>query len=485
MFRRVITLITLSLGIVAAGCNSEMPENPNILTSPPTLHSASLYVVNAVPNSDKMDIYVDGTKMMGDLGYRKSSGNLAVAAGNHQVTLIGAGSTDLKNAYFSNYVLLREDDRVLVTAMGRDDEATGRNFSVQRLSPNSASAVSLRMLHASPAAPILDVSAGDAVMSNQVAFGQLTAGTAIASGDLSAPLTLSLAESGAKFPLARVTLPGPYSAGAQLTAIVFGETHPLAVDDKFFAVSLLDEKTGQLSDLPLTINNDAQAPKASLYFFHAGMDAGPIDIYSPQDGNLVAGFSYEAASKLIEKAGGIYPIMVRKAGESDSSYQENFKLFPGTSWTVFYSGRVNPALQARFAAPIFSAVERRIKGDAGAWRLVHTIFNSGGLDLHQTADGPALFSTVYVKQATNYRTEDLVSSTLHLKSAPDAKDQWDITVSQADADSARGEITTFYLTGSVSPDPAQLKTVAVVESSATTMQAPRIFIPTTTVTPRP
>jgi len=469
LLRRSLAIV-LWLGAVAVGCGSPSPENPNIQQNPSAPKPGALNIVHASPDAPAIDVYVDGMKAVSGLSYRKGSGNVDTPSGAHKVEVRAAGAAAMDAPLWSNYLLVQEGQKILLAAVGRAAESTGPTKFTLLAEPfgtTEAGKVRLRLLHASPSAPQLDVAAGSEPLWKGAAFGRVSQSVAVSTkGDLTGPLSLSVA--GAADSLATATLPGTYAAGSLFTAIVFGETNPLSSDAQFLGVSLLDEQSGQLKDIELAINN--MGPKAAFYVFHASPDAPAIDLFVENGARLAGGLAFKQASPLLELVAGPYKVDARIAGMPTTLASTNLKLLPGLQWAILVAGLAKNAPAGKGLA--FIAAPKAQKGESTLWRVIHAVPDVGTLDLKD--NGPVLFAGLNYLQVPQYLQKDLPVATVQLSLRDMPTKLWNIVIPQT-MDKTKGEVTTIYLTGS-GPSTAQpVSAMALVESSATPMQAPTLI----------
>jgi hypothetical protein len=479
LLRRSLAL-AVWLGIALMGCDSSMTQGPpNMQPDLPVPPPGYLNVVHAVPDSAAFDVYVDGSVVVLGLDYRKGSGNVQVSAGSHKVELRPAGAAATDAALWTGYVLVQASEKVLLLAAGRlsDGSApTGLSVLAEPFGTVDPMQVRMRVLHASPSAAPLDVSVSGNTLFGNIGFEQGSPWEAASTqGSLTGPIDVSLTATGSPSQLADVSLPGNYQAGEMLTLIVFGETNPLIDDTKFFAVSVLDEVSGQLSDLMLTINRTG--PQGFLYVFHAAPDTPAFDVFNSNGALLIGGLGYQQASTLMGLWPGLYSVNVQVSGHSTLLVSANVKLLPATSWAVFAAGLLNNPMPGRnltlYAAPLGQ------QSSSTSWRVLHAVPDAANFDL--AGNGSPLFPGLSYAVAPAYRSDDLPVTTLQLSLSANPKAIWGLAVSQTFANSTVGAVTTIYLTGT-SQNPAEpLSAVAVVESSATPKQAPMVSSLATTI----
>jgi hypothetical protein len=123
---------------------------------------ACLNVIHASPDAPAVDVYVDGAQALGDLAFGETSGWVAVPAGEHQVQVTAAGA-ELATAVIDADLTLIEGGAYEVAATGLLAEITPQVYQVD-LSPLAAddeATARLRVVHASPDAPAVDVAVKD------------------------------------------------------------------------------------------------------------------------------------------------------------------------------------------------------------------------------------------------------------------------------------------------------------------------------------
>lgn len=455
----------ISLGLLAAlpGCGDDPVTYPNVNPNEPMARDAVVNVVHASPDTAAVDVFVDDTKL-GSVEFRKSTGNLKLPAGAHKIALrlVGA-TTDLIPATEVN---LGQDSKTLFTAVGHSGDTAGPSkltLSIASLGTPDAAGVKLRVLHASPSAPAVDVLSGTIAVLSRVAFGSTTNYETVAKGALPAMTKLSLRVTGAKSDAAFVTVPGQIDAGKVVTAIAIGEINPLVPEDKFFDVLALDEAAGTLADLKVELNGQDMDNKASFVFVHAVADAPAADLTSDTGAVLAGNLIYKGASRRAELAGGTLAVELRPTGMTSKLYGTTLRLFPGTSWTLYATGLMNSA-GAPEKALTLAAVPRTEKGTKGAWRILHAAPGLQPLTIDQTA-----IKDVKYPAASAYVEGDLPVGTLTLKNS--AKSLYSVVVPQSVADVAQGQITTVIVSGLVGDMTKPVVATAIVESSATPTMA--------------
>ncbi len=145
---------------------------------------ACLNVIHASPDAPAVDVYVDGTKALGDLAFGATSGWVALPAGEHQVQVTAAGA-EIETAVIDADVTLDEGASYEVAAVGllAEIEPQVLQVNLSEIDAEDESMARVRVVHASPDAPAVDVAVkGGDILVEDLAFPE-------ASDYLSVPAT--------------------------------------------------------------------------------------------------------------------------------------------------------------------------------------------------------------------------------------------------------------------------------------------------------
>jgi hypothetical protein len=145
---------------------------------------ACLNVIHASPDAPAVDVYVDGTKALGDLAFGTASGWVALPAGEHKVQVTAAGA-EIETAVIDADVTLEEGAAYEVAAIGllAEIEPQVLQVNLSETGAEDESMARVRVVHASPDAPAVDVAVKDGdILIENLAFPE-------ASDYLSVPAT--------------------------------------------------------------------------------------------------------------------------------------------------------------------------------------------------------------------------------------------------------------------------------------------------------
>jgi hypothetical protein len=127
---------------------------------------ACINVVHASPDAPAVDVYLDGQQALTGLAFGKTSGWVAVPAGDHQVQVTATG-TEPSTAVIDANVTLEAGAAYEVAATGLLAEIAPEIYQVNlsMLEPDMAR---IRVIHTSPDAPAVDIAlkGGDVLVSN-------------------------------------------------------------------------------------------------------------------------------------------------------------------------------------------------------------------------------------------------------------------------------------------------------------------------------
>jgi len=116
-----------------------------------------LRVMNAAPDAPPADIYLDGTKIISNLGYKAVSGYTAVTPGTHRIKVNQAGAgPDAPGVIESDLSFAEGEDYTLV-AMGQLQSLEFRQFRDDNSAPEGAEKAKVRFIHTSMDLGAVDV----------------------------------------------------------------------------------------------------------------------------------------------------------------------------------------------------------------------------------------------------------------------------------------------------------------------------------------
>jgi len=130
--------------------------------------TAMVRVSHMSPDAPNVDVYLDGSAVLEDVAFGTTSSYLEVGAGEHDVEITAAG--DQSTSVFDDSITVEADTAYSVVAAGEISEGADQAFAPLVLEDDTSAPGSdtarLRLVHVSPDAPAVDVTAnssGDAL----------------------------------------------------------------------------------------------------------------------------------------------------------------------------------------------------------------------------------------------------------------------------------------------------------------------------------
>lgn len=482
IFGVLLSLCVLATTVNCGGVPSTTTPGPMDSTQA-SVDQATLNLINTCTDGVPLDIYVNG-KLTAAVDFRASTGLLKVDVGRVKVDVRLKGADISTAPILSTDVDIDVRARISLAIVGRIkldvdaniDASVDAKLRFVKLSAGLADAASvkLRVLHASPSAPLLDLNADAKLVAKAVAYANVSAYAALdASLDIGAKLGVRLG--GLDIDAAIAAVVAAQAKGSVLTAIAIGEIIPTCDDDKFLGISLLNELTGELINLNLSIN--VAGPKASFYLFHGVADIASIDIAAKAGAVLYAGLGFQKASPILQVNPGVLGLELRAAARADVLLGLNLKLLPGTHWTLYTAGLLSARANVNAKLALHAAV--RLAADVGAHlRLLNLVVDVPEIDVYAGANvwAKALVfakAGAYVKLAAA-----LPLLTLNVKATAGLLALVDVILNQTIIDATKDQVVTCFVTGAKDVAlGAAVSVIAVVESNLTTKPLDCLTLP--------
>jgi hypothetical protein len=124
--------------------------------------TAMVRVSHMSPDAPNVDVYLDGNTVLEDVAFGTTSDYLEVPAGEHDVEITAAG--DQSTSVFDDTITVAADTAYTVVAAGEISQGADEAFAPLILEDDTSSpggdTARLRLVHVSPDAPAVDVTAG-------------------------------------------------------------------------------------------------------------------------------------------------------------------------------------------------------------------------------------------------------------------------------------------------------------------------------------
>ena len=290
----------------------------------PAARTAHVRFVHGSPDAPAVDITLtDGTVLFGNIAFEEASGYLPVSAGIYDLEVRLAGTSTVVLSLPG--VDLRAGTVYTVFATGF---ALGGSPALNAVVAADSGTARVRVAHASPDAPNVDVWVNGSAVYTDVAFTEITSYAGLPFGEY----LVQVEQAGD--PLA-----APYVISATLN-----------LTDSDYTVAATDVLA---SITPLVLMDDNSEPAynaAHVRFVHASPDAPAVDIAVTGGPVLFPDYEFQEASGYLPVAPGTYDLEVREAGTLNVVLTvPGVVLEDGNVYTIFamgFAGGGSPMLAA-------------------------------------------------------------------------------------------------------------------------------------------
>lgn len=295
----------------------------------PNAGQAKVRVVHAAPNAPSVDVYVTApdadlstsTPTLANVPFKAISNVLQIPAADYQIRVTPTGTKD--PVYDSGTVPVAAGQDLVFVAVEQDVGRAPISLLALTTDPNDPvveiddKQSQLRVMHASPDAPAVDVLVDNQVVLANVAYPVASDYLTLDAGTYN--VKVNAAGTGTTVIDADLTLKGSMA----YTAIA----------------------TGFLADLrPLVLEDDLSPPAAGqskLRVVHASPDAPNVDVYA--NGNRVlADVPFRTASGYLDVPAGTYQVQVRVANSNVTVLDAPVVLEAGKIYTAVAIGSATP-----------------------------------------------------------------------------------------------------------------------------------------------
>ncbi len=355
---------------------------------------ACVTVVHASPDAPNVDVYVDGTLAISNLGYGWYFGPLPVPAGDHQIQVTASGQAP-DTAVIDATVTLESGMAYQVAATGLLAEITPQIYPVD-VSAIAEGNARVRVVHTSPDAPAVDVAVtgGDVLIPNLTFpnasdYLEVPAGTYDLEVRPAGSTDVALALPGVA--LEANTVYDVYAIGqlgnGSLTALVV----PTTITGAAGATPVAAAAASCTAALGIGAEGDA-----CVDVVHASPDAPAVDVYV--DGQLaLSNLAFGAFSGWVPVPAGDHQIQVTPTGSpADSAVIDaTVTLESGVAYQVAATGLV-----ANIAPQIYETDLSTLDHDTARVRVIHASPDAPAVDIAVTG-GDVLISNLAFPNASD------------------------------------------------------------------------------------
>jgi hypothetical protein len=412
-------------------------------TPTPAPETAMLRVAHLSPDAPAVDVSVDGSAVLEGVSFGAVSEYLEVPVGTRTVTI--AAADDPSTVAFEGDLDVTEGT-FTVAAVGElgEDSFEPLVLSDDNTVPADDTA-RVRVVHASPDAPAVDVTAGgnalfDGVSYQGAGYTEVPAGTYTLNvrGDTES----NDGESVASFD---VELTG----GTVYTIFAAGYLSP---DDEptgtpFRPIATVDAGAGG-GGIVQGMGGDGMSEDVALRVAHLSPDAPDVDVLV--DGSAVLeDVPFGAVSDYLSLSAGSYQVTIRAAGDpSTVVFDQSLDLQPG-AYTAAALGELDSEAENGFAVQLLSDDTSAPADDTARIRLVHASPDAPAVDVTVASSGDVLVDGAAFGQSA---TVEVPAGSYTLEVRGDTESNDGDVVSTFDVTVEGGTAYTAFAQGYLSPD---------------------------------
>ena len=189
--------------------------------------------IYAIPGGPPVDVFVDGIKIIENLSYKQISQYYNFAPGRHTIRVVPVGQP--QGSSVQQTVTLESKTDHTVAATGRLQNPTSEVYTDDNTVPAS-NEVRLRVIHLSPDASAVDVSAGGKLLVADLQLGEASEYLTVPSG----PYVLKVTPTGQTSPIG--TFPVSLNDGTVVTAFAVGLVTTIDQTQAFDLVTAVDAR---------------------------------------------------------------------------------------------------------------------------------------------------------------------------------------------------------------------------------------------------
>jgi hypothetical protein len=386
----IISVVTAFALLVGAGCSEDNKSTNPIV---PNTGNANVRVIHTSYDAPAVDVWIDGSVAISNLGYGESSGYASLTSGTRNVKITPTGlstpvviDVNLPLAEGGEYSVIAIDQLSSITALAVEDDRT----------PVSGQA-KIRFLHASPDAPAVDIKLNNGsgpVVFGDVAFETMTNYTTVTPGSYVFAVTATGSTQ-------EVVVFDPISvtAGSVYTVVAHGTLN--ASDLHPFGVRVFVDNGAGNSYVDLI------GATADIMVIHASPDAPGVDLLVDNTQLNANALLFPNNTGYLTQNAGTRNVKVNVAGTSTTVIQADLSLMGDHSYSVFAVNQVAQieplVLEDDLTPPALNKVHVR---------FVHLSPDAPAVEI-TLSDGTIVFPNVSFKGYTAFTPLD--GGTYHLQ----------------------------------------------------------------------
>jgi hypothetical protein len=352
-------------------------------TETPPDGNAALRVAHFSPNAPNVDVYVDDTAVLEDVPFGAVSTYMTVPAGTRRVRITPAG--DAETIVFEGDVGVANEATYTVAAVGEVGDGVDRPFAPLVLEddvsePDDGTA-RIRVIHASPDAPAVDVSVvgSEDPLFDGVDFGQ-SGSIAVPAGDYTVEIRGDTeSNDGDVVASFDVSL----AAGGVYSAFASGYLSPGDSMENAFDLFVAQ-------DVGETMDEDP----AALRVGHLSPNAPNVDVYV-NDAAVLEDVPFGAVSSYLTLPAGAHQVTITAAGDAETVvFDQEVTVEAGAAYSAIAVGELGDSVDRPFEVLLLTDDTTVPDGDTATLRLLHASPDAPAVDVTVESNGAVLYDGV-------------------------------------------------------------------------------------------
>jgi hypothetical protein len=420
----------------------EATPTPTEETTPTPGPTGAVRVAHLSPNAPNVDVYVDGTAVLEDVPFGAVSGYLDVPAGERQIEITPAGNAD--TSVFSGGVPIEAETVYTVAATGETGESADQAFEPLVLEDNVSDpgedTARVRLLHASPDAPAVDVtlaSSGEAVF-DAVSYGD-TGTIEVPAGDYTLEVRGDTESNDGDVVAAYdVSLSGNTVYTAYAAGYLSPGDDPA---DTSFDLLVSNDSAGGVAS--------ADTAPAQVRVIHLSPNAPNVDVYVDETA-VLEDIPFGTTSRYLAVPAGDRQIEITPAGSPDTSvFSGSISVGSGSDYTIAATGEVGEGADEEFSPLVLDDNNNAPADDTARVRLLHASPDAPTVDVTVQSSGNTLFDGVPYGESG---TVEVPAGDYTLEVRGDTESNDGTVVESFDVSFAGGQVYSVFAAGYLSPD---------------------------------